>query len=106
MLDCLAQLDDNDDDDDDDDDVSDEDQEIIHSVPFKCIGAAHEQNYQHLLELAYLALKQNTPVKVHLRAEPLNPFDPRAIAIDLDYGTGYSVMLAILPQNFENICTP
>ena len=53
MLDCLAQLDDNN---NDDDDVSDEDQEIIHSVPFKCIGAAHEQNYQHRLELAYLAL--------------------------------------------------
>ena len=32
--------------------------------------------------------KQNTSVKVHLRAEPLNPFDPIAIAIDLDYGTG------------------
>ena len=56
MLDCLAQLDDN----NDDDDVSDEDQEIIHSVPFKCIGAAHKQNYQHLLELAFLTLKQNT----------------------------------------------
>ena len=33
--------------DEDGDDDSDEDQEITHSVPFKCIGAAHEQNYQH-----------------------------------------------------------
>ena len=93
MLACLAQLDanndDDDDDNDDDDDASDKDEEITHSVPFKCIGAAHEQNYQHHLELAYLALKQNTPVKVHLRAEPLNPLDPSAIAIDLDYGTGW-----------------
>ena len=56
--------------DEDGDDDSDEDQEITHSVPFKCIGAAHEQNYQQHLELAYLALKEKTSVKVHLRAEP------------------------------------
>ncbi len=46
----LAQLDA-----DGDNDDSDEDQEITHSVPFKCIGAAHEKNYQHHLE-QYLLL--------------------------------------------------
>jgi hypothetical protein len=25
-------------------------QEIAHAVPFKCIGAAREKNYQHHLE--------------------------------------------------------
>jgi hypothetical protein len=30
-------------------DESDE-EEIAHAVPFKCIGAAHEKNYQHHLE--------------------------------------------------------
>jgi hypothetical protein len=75
----------------DEDQDSDEDQEITHSVPFKCIGAAHEKNYQHHLEqLGILALEQNTSVKVHLRAEPLNPLDPSAIGIDLDFGTGSS----------------
>jgi hypothetical protein len=49
----LAQLDANGDNDD-----SDEDQEITHSVPFKCIGAAHEKNYQHHLEQAYLLLNK------------------------------------------------
>ena len=29
-----------------DEDESDEDR-ITHAVPFKCIGAAHEKNYQH-----------------------------------------------------------
>jgi hypothetical protein len=28
-----------------DEDESDEEEEIAHSVPFKCIGAAHEKNY-------------------------------------------------------------
>ncbi len=42
----------------DEDQDSDEDQEITHSVPFKCIGAAHEKNYQHHLEPAYLLLKK------------------------------------------------
>jgi hypothetical protein len=33
-----------------DEDESDEEEEITHSVPFKCIGAAHEKNYGHHLE--------------------------------------------------------
>ena len=73
-----------------DDDNSDDDQEVNHIVPFKCIGAAHENDYyQHHLEQAYIAFQQNTLEKVQLKAGPLNPFDPRAIAIDLDYGTGW-----------------
>ena len=28
-----------------DEDESDEEEEIAHSAPFKCIGAAHEKNY-------------------------------------------------------------
>ena len=79
-----------------DEDESDED-EITHAVPFKCIGAAHEKHYQHHLEQAYLALHgQYKPVNVRIRPEPLNPMDPSAIAIDVDYGTGWThVMLAI-----------
>ncbi len=94
----LAQLDANGDDD------SDQDQEITHSVPFKCIGAAHEKNYQHHLEQEYFAFEQNTSVKVHLRAEPLNPLDPSAIGIDLTMELVH-LMLDILLQNFANICT-
>ena len=30
----------------------------------------------------------STSVRVHLWAEPLNPLDPSAIAIDLNYGAG------------------
>ena len=75
-----------------DDQSSDEDEsdenEITHTVPYKCIGAAYEKNYQYDLEQAYLALhEQDKPVNV-MQPEPLNPMDPDAIAIDLDYGTG------------------
>jgi hypothetical protein len=43
------------------------------------------------LEQAYLALHgQDKPVSVRIRPEPLNPMDPSAIAIDLDYGTGWA----------------
>ena len=41
------------------------------------------------MEQAYLLLN-NTSVKVHLRAEPLNQCDQSAIATDLDCGTGSS----------------
>ncbi len=41
-------------------------------------------------ETSILALKENTSVKVHLRAEHLNSLNPSAIGIDLDYGTGSS----------------
>jgi hypothetical protein len=44
-------------------------------------------------------------VKVHLRAEPLNPLDPSAIGIDLTMELVH-LMLDILLQNFANICTP
>ena len=80
--------------------------EITHAVPFKCIGAAHEKNYQHHLEQACLALHgQYKPVNVRIQPEPLNPMDP--IAIDVDYGTGSwtYVMLAILLLNYASICT-
>jgi hypothetical protein len=73
-----------------DEDESDED-EITRAVPFKCICAAHEKNYQHIynLEQAYLALHgQDKPVNVRIRPEPLNLMDLSAIAIGVDYGTG------------------
>jgi hypothetical protein len=64
-----------------DDEFSDEE-----AVPFKCIGAAHENHYQHL-EKAYLTLhEQDKAMNVRIRPEPLNP---SAISIDLDYGTGW-----------------
>ena len=75
----MAQLDANGDNDD-----SDEDQEITHSVPFKCIGAAHEKKLPTSFGTGIVALEQNTSVKVHLKAEPLNPLDPSAIGIDLN----------------------
>ena len=47
-------------------------------------------NYQYHLEQAYLALhKQDKPVNV-IQPEPLNPMDPNATPIDLDYGTGWA----------------
>ena len=71
-----------------DEDESDKD-EITHAVPFKCIGDAHEKNYQHHLEQAYLSLYgQDKPVNVRIWPEQLNPMDPSAI--DLDYGTGWT----------------
>ena len=71
-----------------DEDESDEN-EITHAVPFKCIGAAHEKNYQHHLEQTYLALHgQDKPVNVRIWPEQLNPMD--SSAIDLDYGTGWT----------------
>ena len=84
-----------------DEDESDED-EITHAVPFKCIGAAHEKNYQHHLEQAYLALHgQDKPVNVRMRPEPLNPMEPSAIAIDVDYGTGWTHIGYIASQLCE-----
>ena len=73
------------DEDESDEDDSDEEEEITHAVPFKCIGAAHEKNYQQHLEKAYLALhEQDKPVNVRIRPVSLNPRDPSAIAIVLD----------------------
>ena len=68
-----------------DDNDSDEDQEITHSVPFKCIGAAHEKNYQHHLE----------------------PIHWIQVQLVLIWTLGLvHLMLDILLQKFANICTP
>jgi uncharacterized protein YjaZ len=68
-----------------DDELSDEE-----AVPFMYIDAAHENHYQHHLEKAYLTLhEQDKPMNVRIWPEPLNPRDPSAISIDLDYGTGW-----------------
>ncbi|XP_028417266.1 uncharacterized protein LOC114541663 [Dendronephthya gigantea] len=72
---------------DESEEVESDEEEITHALPFKCIGAAHEQSYQHHLEQAYLALEYNESVNVRLRPEPENPRDQNAIAIDLHYGT-------------------
>jgi hypothetical protein len=45
---------------------------ITHAAPFKCISAAHEKNYQHHLEQAYLALHgQDKSVNVRIWPEQL-----------------------------------
>ena len=86
--------------------LSDEEEEITQAVPFKCICAAHENHYQHHLEKAYLTLhEQDKPVNVRIRPEPLNPRDPSAIAIDLDYGTGWPHVGYILLLNYASIRT-
>ena len=89
-----------------DDKFSDEEEEITQAVPFKCIYAAHENHYQHHLEKAYLTLhEQDKPVNVRIWPEPLNPRDPSAIAIDLDYGTGWPHVGYILLLNYASIRT-
>jgi hypothetical protein len=89
-----------------DDKLSDEEEEITQAVPFKCIGAAHENHYQHHLEKAYLTLhEQDKPVNVRIRPEPLNPRDPSAIAIDLYYGAGWLHVGYILLLNYASIST-
>ena len=63
---------------------SDNDEEVTHALPFKCIGAAHEKNRQEFLERAHTALhvgRRN--VRAKLRTETTNENDPDAIAIDL-----------------------
>jgi hypothetical protein len=46
----------------------------------------NEKNYHHHLEQAYFALHgQDKP-------EPLNPMDPSANEIDVDYGTGWTLI--------------
>ena len=39
-------------------DLEGEQLEITHTLPFKCIGAAHEKEYQESLEAAHLVLHE------------------------------------------------
>ena len=76
-----------------DDKLSDEEEEITRLY----------HHYQHHLEKAYLTLhEQDKPVNVRIRPEPLYPRDPSAIAIDLDYGTGWPHVGYILLLNYAS----
>ena len=76
-----------------DDKLSDEEEEITRLY----------HQYQHHLEKAYLTLhEQDKPVNVRIRPEPLNPRDPSAIAIDLDYGTGWPHVGYILLLKYQH----
>ena len=62
-------------------------------MPFKCIGTAHEKEYQESLEAAHLVLhEEKGDVAVRLRPEPTNINDSNAIAIDMNYGSGWKVV--------------
>ena len=61
-----------------------------HKLGFKCIGAAHEKPRQAFLKVAERKLhKDKCLVQVKLRPEPTNERDNNAIAIDMDFGTGW-----------------
>jgi hypothetical protein len=54
------------------------------------------------LEQAYLALHgQDKPVNVRIEPEALNAMDPSAIAIDVDYGTGWTHVGYIASERCE-----
>ena len=44
---------------------------------------------------------QDKPVNVRIQPEPLNPMDPSEIAIDVDYGTGWTHIGYIASQLCE-----
>ena len=72
------------------DDESDE-ESVQHKLGFKCIGAAHEKSRQEYLRKAETKLhKEQVPVIVRLRPESTNEKDSNAIAIDMNYGTGWN----------------
>ncbi|KXJ12616.1 hypothetical protein AC249_AIPGENE16378 [Exaiptasia diaphana] len=80
------------DDDDEEEDWEDEEDEedVTHILPFKCIGAAHERERQEHLEKAEEKMAKGERVHVKLRHEAENIYDRDALAIDMDYGLGWS----------------
>jgi hypothetical protein len=62
---------------------------MIHNLPFKCIGAAHEKPRQEYLERAEEMMRKGENVSIKLRPEPQNQYDRDAIGIDIDYGCGW-----------------
>ena len=55
---------------------------VTHSVIFKCIGVTKDSRSQGSLAAAAQKQKKQEQVEVHLRKEPNNPVDSRAIAFD------------------------
>ncbi|XP_070548818.1 uncharacterized protein [Ptychodera flava] len=67
----------------------DEQEEIIHTLPFKVMGSGYSQQVQQTLEQGHVRLSSGETVNVKLRPDPDNEFDKEAIAVDFDVGFGF-----------------
>ena len=70
------------------DEENSDNETTVHTLAFKCIGAAHEMERQEFLKIASRQSKERK-LEVKLRPEPTNEKDKNAIAIDINHGSGY-----------------
>lgn len=80
----------------DEDDDSGDDDSLVHSIIFKCIGATRNPNYQTALRMARDIISKGLTVPVKPVREPNNVRDARAIAFvchinGKDYTIGYVI---------------
>lgn len=59
-----------------------------HTLPFKVLGVQFKQRQRHL-EAAFQKLENGEEVSVDIKREPDNDYDSNAIAVLLNYGTGW-----------------
>ena len=59
-----------------------------HTLPFKVLGVAFKHRQRHL-EAAFQKLENGEEVKVDIKPEPDNDYDSNAIAVLLNYGSGW-----------------
>lgn len=62
--------------------------DIEHTVPFKVLGVAYKGR-QISLKKAYESLEEDKPVQAKLQPEPDNDYDQQAIAVYINYQSGW-----------------
>jgi len=80
------------------DDSTDSDDNCEHELPFKVMGVTHVPMRQTHLMWAHENLEKGNDVEVKIRPDPDNHYDSNAIAVEINYGSGWNVVGFILRE--------
>jgi hypothetical protein len=84
-------------------DSDDENNEnVIHVLPFKVLGVAHTKENQNHMEKCFLKKEENLPVEVKIQAEPENVMDRNAIAVHVNYNTVSWFRVGYIPSELTH----
>ena len=82
---------------------SDENDDMVSTVAFKCIGVKRDDAYQDVLLLASELMNKGERVPVKLVPEPTNPFDCRAITFQCQTQGKWNIFGYVVKEICESV---
>ncbi len=80
-----------------------EDEPILDTVTFKCIGVTRDSSYQDVLKSASSLLREGKTVPVRVESEPFNPFDAKAICFQCLLDSKWTVFAYVIKELCDSV---